>query len=176
MITIEVCWIDGLDEQNLNIAKCILKLKQVGAFYGTDTWIRINPNYVRILDYAQLIHKSEENKSFVQLTEKGQNIQIFNDHLDLSLKEFFVFEDRIEELIQNSFHISVPKSSYKIMHNNCHCCGLHKVHLNHIVDKDKNDGMYCNQCLNTVGYVESQLIAKSRRWEAKNDFGIRKNS
>ena len=175
MITIDVCWINGLDEQNLNVAKCILKLKQVRALSGSDVWIRINPNYIRILEQAKLIQKNDENKSFVQLTSKGNKIQIFNDTIQLSLEEFFIHEHEIEKLIETSLNISIPKTSYKIMHDTCHSCSKTKSHLTHIVDKNKNDGMYCSQCLNSLGYVKSHQNANNRRKEARNALSIRQN-
>ena len=175
MITIEVCWIDGLDEQNLNIAKCILKLRQAQAFPGSEVWIRINPNYIRVLEKANLIQKNAENKSFVQLTHTGHTVQIFSDTLNLSLKEYFVHENDIDLLIEDSLKIAVSKTSYKVMHNICHSCGKVKTHLNHIIDTDKNNGMYCNQCLNGIGYSQSLNNANTRRTEARNAFSIRQN-
>lgn len=173
MIIIEVCWIEDINDQNLNIAKCILKLRQAEATYNSDVWIRINPNYVKVLEQADLIQKNEENKSFVQLTKKGSKIRIFNDTINLSLEEYFAHEKDIDSLIETCLMISITKSSYKIMHNICHSCAKTKSHLNHFVDKNENDGMYCNQCLNTLGYKNSMKAANKRRTEARNAFSIR---
>ena len=173
MITIEVCWIEDIDDQNLNIAKCILKLRQAEAFHDSDTWIRVNPNYVKVLEQAGLIKKNEEHKSFVQLTKLGQKIQIFSDVINLSLEEYFAHESDIDAMIETCMMISITKSSYKIMHNICHSCNKTKSHLNHFVDKKNNDGMYCNQCLNTLGYDKSMKAANKRRMEARNAFSIR---
>ena len=175
MITVEVCYVNGLVDQNLNIAKCLLKHRQTGALPGTTTWIRINPNYVRVLEGSGLILKNEENKNFVQLTETGKTIQIYTDTLNLSLEEYFAHEKDIDSLVEDSLSISITNSSYKVMHNICHCCGKVKTRLNHIVDNDNNNGMYCNQCLNGKGYNECQIVANHRRKEAQHAFSIRQN-
>lgn len=175
MISIEVCWIHGLSDQNLNLAKCIRKLIQAEAFFNSANWIRINPNYIRILDSEKLICKNEENKSFVQLTKKGQSLKVFYDKINMSLDEYFAHEDNIELFIQDSLCLNIGKSSYKIMHNICHSCGNVKTHLNHIVDRKLNDGMYCDQCLNQLGYAKSLENATKKRIEAKNAFSVKKN-
>ena len=174
MIFIEVCYINGLDEQNINLTKCILKIRQAKAFVGSTISIRINPSYARTLEQLGLIIKDEENKNYVQLTEKGKNLQIFDDLIELSLEEYFIHENNIEELIEKSMHVAVPKASFKIMHQTCHSCGKSKTRLNHIVDKT-TDGMYCNYCLNTIGFIESQTNANNRRKEAQDAFSIRQN-
>jgi predicted transcriptional regulator len=173
MITIDVCWIEDIDDQNLNIAKSILKLKQAEAFPGSNTWIRINPSYAKSLEQANLIQKNEENKNFVQLTQKGKKIKVFNDTIEMSLEEYFIHEQDIDALIETSLLISITKSSYKIMHNTCHSCNKDKTHLVHYIDHNKNDGMYCTQCLNKLGYIGSIAAATKRRTEARNAFSIR---
>ena len=173
MIVLEVCYINGLSDQNINIAKCILKLRQAAALPGSDTWIRINPNYVRTLDSARLIQKSPVNKNFVQLTQLGQNVLLFHEMISMSLEQYFAHEDNIPEFIEDSLMISVTEASYKVMHNICHSCGKVKKTLNHIVDEKNNDGMYCNQCLDTIGYTECWERANSRRNKAQYAFSIR---
>jgi hypothetical protein len=173
MIFIEVCHINGLYNQNFNSVKCVLKLRQAKAFPNSDVWIRVNPNYVKELEAAGLIRKSQVNKNFVQLTEQGKDIQIFNDTISMTLNEYFAHESNIDTFIEEALKIAVTATSYKIMHNICHSCNKVKKSLNHIVDEKGNDGMYCNQCLNTIGYTESLLRANFRRKEARYDFSIR---
>ncbi len=170
MISVEVCYIDGLDEQNFNLAKCILKLKNS---YTGGYWFRVNPNYVKLLDKLELIKKNEYNKSYVRLTPKGEAIKIFFDTLNLSLDEYFVHESDLHGFVEDSLGISVPLGCFKIIHNTCHCCGKTKSQLTHIVD-EHNDGMYCTICLNK-GYVLCLATTNNRRKEAQNAFSIRQN-
>ena len=172
MITVDVCWIEDIDDQNINVAKCILKLKQAKALNGSDTWIRANPNYVKSLEKAGLIQKNVENKNFVQLTKKGEKITIFQETINMTLDEYFRAEKDIESVIETCMMISVTSSSYKINHSTCHCCNKTKSNLNHYVDHDGNDGMYCSSCLHRFGYMGSVQAANKRRMEARNALCI----
>ena len=173
MIIIEVCYVEGLSDQNFNMVKAIKKLRRAAALPGTDTWLRINPNYVKSLEAANIITKNPINKNFVQLTWFGVDTLIFDDSICLSLEEYFVHEPDIPGFIEDSLFIAITNASYKIMHNICHSCGIVKRSLNHIVDEKKNDGMYCNQCLNTIGYAKALERANTRRKEAQYAFSIR---
>jgi predicted transcriptional regulator len=173
MITVDVCWIEDIDDQNINVAKCILKLKQAKAFSGSDTWIRTNPNYVKSLEKVSLIQKNENNKNFVQLTKKGEKIKIFQETINMTLEEYFRAEKDIEGVIETCMMISVTSSSYKINHTTCHSCNKTKTNLSHYVDHDGNDGMYCGSCLHRFGYMGSVYAANKRRTEARNAFSLR---
>ena len=167
MITIEAGYLFGC--LKLEEVKTIVKMNKI------EKPIRVNKNIAKVLLTNGYI-KCEEDHTY-SLTSKGKNCKLFFERFTFSFDSYLRIDD-VRKWISRA--TSKRKFVYKIMITSCFACGkdADRHDLEHIVDKENNDGMYCSSCLGK-GYDHALKQLKERKDAAscnKNTRGIKGNA